>query len=545
MGWCHEFGAQIEPACGHPMRAASSFCSCASCGVTCAGRFAGCAVVWEQGPGPTPAARPEPRALRRAEPAGDKLPPERPFSEHASSAPGGPATNGFSASEAAVAVRPASPTRELLARPSYAGAASWLQDARAKLGGSYRLRWRELEATRDGSDTVERLASLGALMRSLDGKLAALATGDDPAEPRRSPDDGAGLRQALDELAARIGALEAALGTRPGTDRDAELSARIDGVVDRLERVDEVAARVDAAVDRLERAGRSPSPPPARPVAPTAALVADDSLDGAILELAERWGETDRTERKLAHRASYLGVAWVLPSTVRRTLYRHGVSLPGSPQPERGPEAPFPPGLERAPGRLWCWDVGWSRGTEQFVHAIVDAVSRKWLATGLPDELTMEAVDGLVAAAHDADVAGGTAAPVVRPSVAVLAAVPLQHAAVAATEIAAQLDRSVAPATRPHPSWLRPLLGQVQAEWPHLGSVTDRSRLAVELERARVEYNTVRLHGGLGYVTPSDEHAGRGDAIRAARRHGLARARRAGALAAAPTAHRSSAAEAI
>jgi hypothetical protein len=36
--------------------------------------------------------------------------------------------------------------------------------------------------------------------------------------------------------------------------------------------------------------------------------------------------------------------------------------------------------------------------------------------------------------------------------------------------------------------------------------------------------NTVRLHEGIGYVTPDDEHHGRGEAIRAARRTGLTHA---------------------
>jgi putative transposase len=38
-------------------------------------------------------------------------------------------------------------------------------------------------------------------------------------------------------------------------------------------------------------------------------------------------------------------------------------------------------------------------------------------------------------------------------------------------------------------------------------------------------HNTVRLHAGVGYVTPADEHEGRGPAIRRARRDGLDRAR--------------------
>jgi len=40
-----------------------------------------------------------------------------------------------------------------------------------------------------------------------------------------------------------------------------------------------------------------------------------------------------------------------------------------------------------------------------------------------------------------------------------------------------------------------------------------------------VHYNTVRLHEGIGYVTPDDEHTGRGPAIRKARQEGLQRAR--------------------
>ena len=41
----------------------------------------------------------------------------------------------------------------------------------------------------------------------------------------------------------------------------------------------------------------------------------------------------------------------------------------------------------------------------------------------------------------------------------------------------------------------------------------------------RERYNGVRLHAGIGYVTPNDEHEGRGQAIRKAREAGLEQAR--------------------
>ncbi|MGH2781974.1 MAG: integrase core domain-containing protein, partial [Thermoleophilaceae bacterium] len=58
-----------------------------------------------------------------------------------------------------------------------------------------------------------------------------------------------------------------------------------------------------------------------------------------------------------------------------------------------------------------------------------------------------------------------------------------------------------------------------------LEEITDPAVLEAELARVRLEYNGTRLHEAIGYVTPDDEHEGRGEAIREARRQGLARAR--------------------
>ena len=75
-------------------------------------------------------------------------------------------------------------------------------------------------------------------------------------------------------------------------------------------------------------------------------------------------------------------------------------------------------------------------------------------------------------------------------------------------------------------SWIESFFGHLKTENPHLDTITDPGVLRAELDHLRGHYNTVRLHEGIGYVTPDDEHHGRGPAIRKARRDGLEQARR-------------------
>jgi len=81
------------------------------------------------------------------------------------------------------------------------------------------------------------------------------------------------------------------------------------------------------------------------------------------------------------------------------------------------------------------------------------------------------------------------------------------------------------PGTPTDQAWIESLFGHVKAEWPHLLRIRDPATLRAELAVVRERYNTVRLHAGIGYVTPDDEHEGRGPAIRKARQAGLEQAR--------------------
>ena len=88
--------------------------------------------------------------------------------------------------------------------------------------------------------------------------------------------------------------------------------------------------------------------------------------------------------------------------------------------------------------------------------------------------------------------------------------------------IATHYGRPGTPTDQAH---IESLFGHLKYDWPHLCALTDPADLAAELQAVRDQYNNVRLHAGIGYVTPNDEHEGRGPAIRQARRDGLARAR--------------------
>lgn len=76
------------------------------------------------------------------------------------------------------------------------------------------------------------------------------------------------------------------------------------------------------------------------------------------------------------------------------------------------------------------------------------------------------------------------------------------------------------------PRWrVESFFGHINGDWPHLEAITDPSMAEAELTRVRIEYNTVRLHASIGYVTPDDEHRGRAPAIRRAPEKGLREAR--------------------
>jgi putative transposase len=251
----------------------------------------------------------------------------------------------------------------------------------------------------------------------------------------------------------------------------------------------------------------------------------------AILDLIETWGWVDRSHRKLAHRGSYTGTVFVSPSTVLRVALKNQVVLPGEPVRPR-PVLPAMPQVPWERNRIWIWDASHFTRCKRVAYAIVDVVTRYWIGYLLTTEQTHTQVQLLFASAlEDQGLLGANGLPLRddhdRP---ILVAWSDNGAEMTASDtrqfmalmaIAQHHGRPGTPTDQAH---IESFFSHLKGDWPHLVEIRDPAALDAELARIRGEYNTVRLHAAIGYVTPEDEHHGRGPAIRRARAAGMRRA---------------------
>jgi len=212
-------------------------------------------------------------------------------------------------------------------------------------------------------------------------------------------------------------------------------------------------------------------------------------------------------------------------------------------RPER---RPFPEWADYRRNSIWIYDVTRFHGCPgHAVFAVMDLVTRKWICEIVSaeetstqvqvvfmDALEREGLLELIEARQDTpplDLLSLDADVDVLPPVllAVSDNGPQMTSGstrefMAMCAIAQHFGR---PGTPTDQAWIESLFSHIKADWPHLDRIRDPEVLRSEIAVVRHEYNTVRLHAGIGYVTPADEHDGRGPRIRAARRRGLRHAR--------------------
>ena len=260
----------------------------------------------------------------------------------------------------------------------------------------------------------------------------------------------------------------------------------------------------------------------------------------AILRLAEEWGEIDGSHRKLAHRGSYLGRVWVSPSTVLRVMLEHGRRLPYRPPRQTSVKRPWPEWVQYTPCQVWGYDFSEFPRAGTSALAILDLVSRKWIETMLCPEATDVQVQVLFTRALEREGLLDVILSLIDEHAAAAQEDELQPILLSVSDNGAQMRsgstrefmalHAIAthygrPGTPTDQAHIESLFGHLKYEWPYLCALQDPADLSRELDAIREQYNRVRLHAGIGYVTPNDEHEGRGPAIRQARRAGLARAR--------------------
>lgn len=233
----------------------------------------------------------------------------------------------------------------------------------------------------------------------------------------------------------------------------------------------------------------------------------------AIVQVAQDWGEIDRSHRKLAHRASRLDLVYMSESSVLRVLIEAGIHLPERPARERRPARAWPQWAELVPGVIWIYDFTHFRASKWCAVAVMDVISRYWLATVVSAEessvqvevaftraLLADGKDHLLDDALLAELASGTIPD--GDDVPVLLAISdngpqMTSRATAAFMASVRIGQHFGrPGTPNDQAWIESLFGHVKDEFPHLDKITDPGELEAELDRVRVHYNTVRLSPG-------------------------------------------------
>ena len=174
------------------------------------------------------------------------------------------------------------------------------------------------------------------------------------------------------------------------------------------------------------------------------------------------------------------------------------------------------------PGVIFIYDFTHFRASRRCAVAVLDVVSRYWLSTVVSagessTQVEVAFTEALVADGNgylfeDEQLLDELHAGVVPHNderLPVLLAISdngpqmtskATAVFMAGTRIAQHFGR---PATPNDQAWIESFFGHLKGEFPHLDKIRDPGELERELHRCRVHYNTIRLHEGIGYVTPT------------------------------------------
>ena len=225
-----------------------------------------------------------------------------------------------------------------------------------------------------------------------------------------------------------------------------------------------------------------------------------------------------------------------------RVLERHHLRFRAPKHEGRSTRRPWPDWVEEAPNRIWIYDTThWTRAGAA-TTVISDVITRKWIAhitsadeTSIEVQavfnraLKLEGIDEIIdevnpnSVQFDPDNANGDL-----PVLLVMSDNGPQMTSGSTREFMALCWLAThygRPGTPTDQAWIESLFGHLKNEHPHLEQIQDIDVLRAELNIRQRHYNEIRLHAGIGYVTPNEQHNGHGDTVRQQRRDGLTRAR--------------------
>ena len=246
-----------------------------------------------------------------------------------------------------------------------------------------------------------------------------------------------------------------------------------------------------------------------------------------ILAAATEDDLADLRHRKLTHELSRRDRAYCSPSSTLRVL--RSENLVPSYQRRSRPVRPRPETDESEPNRTWRYDITSFPTLEGPYHLVpvIDGCSRKIVGHCFSPEATSQTVQdawGKALAEEGLLVAEGPDLPAAASDRGTQMTSRSTRAFFADLGIAQSFSRPRTPTDNATAeSWMATLKCErlYDADTASMTPVDVHSMI----ERFIAHYNDVRLHQGLGYVTPSERHDGRHTAILETRRRGMAEAR--------------------
>jgi putative transposase len=261
------------------------------------------------------------------------------------------------------------------------------------------------------------------------------------------------------------------------------------------------------------------------PVAKTTPHQITEEERAAIIDAARDEANSDKAHRKLAHHLSRTAKAFVSESTVLRVL--QSAALVCRFQGRAGkPKSTKPETVVEAPNELWAWDISYCRvgNTFWYLIAIIDLFSRKIVGHAVRPTATSDDIKDVFdkALANERLLATDAKMPKSLSDRGPQMRSKTIRRFFYDLGITQMFARPRTPADN---ATIESFFATIKGERLYYGTYTNPIELISDADAFVMYYNEERLHMGIEFVTPAEKHDGRADAIIAARRAGMVRAR--------------------